>query len=93
MSTVVTIGAVILILAFLVMLVFSRWRLRTIAIMLAGVAVVYVGVVAWVSKALDTALRRHNGLQQVDSVPHKIIESDRFQVPTNGVDGVKTNAP
>jgi hypothetical protein len=93
MSTVVTIGAVILILAFLAMFVFSPWRLRTIAIMLAGLALVYIGGVAWFSKALDAALKRHNGPQQVDSVPHKVIESDRLEVPVNGVDRVKTNAP
>jgi hypothetical protein len=93
MKTVITIGAVILILALLAMFVFTRWRLRTIAFMLAGVALVYVGVVAWFSKALDAALRRQNGPQQVDSVPPKAIEADRFQVPTNGIDGVKTNAP
>jgi hypothetical protein len=92
MSTVITIGAVILVLALLGMFVFPRWRLRTIAIILAAIALVYVGVVAWFSKALDTALKRHNGQQQVDSVQHKVIESDRLQVPTNAVDRVKTNA-
>jgi len=86
MSTAITIGAVILVLALFAMLIFSRWRLRTVAIML-------VGVVAWFSKALDTALKRRTGPQQADSVPHRAVESDRFHVPTNGVGGVKTNAP
>ncbi|MEY2427291.1 MAG: hypothetical protein QOJ40_176 [Verrucomicrobiota bacterium] len=93
MSIVITFGAVILVLALFAMLIFSRWRLRTIAILLVGVAMVYVGVSAWFSRALDRALKRHTGRQQVDSVPHKVVDSDHFQVPTNGVDGVKTNAP
>jgi hypothetical protein len=93
MSTVITTGTVIMFLALLAMFVFSRWRLRTIAMVLAASALLYAGVVAWFSKALDLALKRGNGSQRMDSVPHKVVESDRFEVPTDGVGGVRTNAP
>ncbi len=93
MSTVITIGAVILILALLAMFLLSRWRLRTIGLALLGVAIVYVGVVAWFSNALDAALKRRSGPQQLDLVPRRVVQSDRFQAPTNGSGRVKTNAP
>ena len=83
----------ILTLALVGMLFFSQLRLRTIALVLAGVAIVYVGVVAWFSNALDAALKRQSGPQQVDILPRKAMESDRFQAATNGVGAAKTNAP
>lgn len=94
MSAVVTFGVVILILAFLAMFLFTRWQLRTIAFVMAGGAIVYVGVVAWYSNALDSALKRRSGHQPVDSVPHKVVESGNSQVQTNNSLGVsRTNAP
>ena len=93
MSTVITMGAIILMLAFLAMFLLSRWQLRTIGLALVGVTIVYVGAVALFSNALDAALKRRSGPQQVDLAPHKVVESDRFQAPTNGEGGVKTNAP
>ena len=85
--------ALVLILALLAMFLLSRWRLRTIGLALVGVAIVYVGVVAWFSSALDAALKGRSGPRQVDLVPHKVVQSDRFQAPTNGAGGVRTNAP
>ena len=81
MSTVITFGAVILILAFLGMFLWSRWRLRTIGLVMVGIAILYVGAVFWFDDALDTALKNRAGLP------------DRFQASTNGKGGLKTNAP
>ena len=93
MSTVITIGAVILILAFFAMFLWSPWRLRTIGILLAGVAIAYAGTVVWLSDALARAIDRRNASPHVDSVPHKVGESDYFQVATNGAGAMKSNAP
>jgi len=41
MSTVITLGAVVLILAFLGMFLLSRWRLRTIGLALLGIAIIW----------------------------------------------------
>lgn len=66
---------------------------QTIALLLVGIAAVYVGVVAWFSNALDSALKRRAIPQQVDLVPRKVVESYNFQALTNGTGEVKTNAP
>ncbi len=81
MSTVITLGATVLILAFLGMFLLSRWRLRTIGLVLAGVATVYVGVVFWFAGALDAALKSAQDTRSVSTLP------------TNGTGGLKTNAP
>jgi uncharacterized SAM-binding protein YcdF (DUF218 family) len=60
LSTAITIGAVILTVALTVMFFFSNLKLRTIAFRLAGIAIVYVGGVAWFSSALDAALKRRS---------------------------------
>ena len=93
MSTVIITGAVILTLALLAMFFFSQLRLKTIALLLAGIALLYVGAVAWFSSALDSALKRRSGPEQVDHVPRKVVESDHFNAATNGVGGAKTKAP
>ena len=65
MSTVVTLGLVILVLAFFGMFLFSRWRLRTIGFALAGIAAIFVGAVVWFSYALEKALEKRNGPEHV----------------------------
>ncbi len=65
MSTVVTLGSIILVLAFFAMFLFSRWRLRTIGFVLAGIAAIWVGAVVWFSYALERALERRNGPEHV----------------------------
>jgi hypothetical protein len=65
MSTVVTLGLVILILAFFGMFLFSRWQLRTIGVALVGIAAVFVGAVVWFSYALERSLEKRNGPKHV----------------------------
>ncbi len=65
MSTVVTLGVVILVLAFFGMFLFSRWQLRTIGFALVGIAAVFVGAVVWFSYALERSLEKRNGPKHV----------------------------
>ena len=81
MSTVITLGVVVLILAFLGMFLLSRWRLRTIGLALAGTTILYMGVVFWFAGALDAALKKRAGLPV------------GFHLSTNGTGVLKTNAP
>ncbi len=81
MTTLITLGAVVLILAFIGMFLLSRWRLRTIGLALVGIAIVYVGMVFWFAGALDAALKKRAGLPV------------RFHASTNATGGLKTNAP
>lgn len=65
MSEVITLGVVILGLAFLGMFFFSRWQLRTIGLVLVGIAAVFMGAVVWFSYALERSLEKRNGPKHV----------------------------
>lgn len=68
MSTVLTFGGVILLAAALGMLTFSRLRLRTIGLVLAGVGVAIAAAAVWFGHALERALERQGGRRHFFSI-------------------------
>lgn len=65
MRTVITLGLVLLVLAFFGMSLFSRWKLKTIGFVLAGIAAIYVLSVILFAHALQKSLERRSGPERV----------------------------